>query len=115
MVSGAGMAAKAADWLKLALQPDPAMLADSSRMLPWVGELVMRGFAIVLPLLVAGVVAAIVGPLAPGGWNFSVKALRFDVARINPISGLGPRFSMQSRVELIKGGERKRCVLGRGV
>src|SRR3546814_5493107 len=26
MVSGAGMAAKAADWLKLALQPDPAML-----------------------------------------------------------------------------------------
>src|SRR3546814_7187183 len=73
MVSGAGMAAKAADWLKLALQPDPAMLADSSRMLPWVGELVMRGFAIVLPLLVAGVVAAIVGPLALGGWNFSVK------------------------------------------
>src|SRR3546814_4385292 len=96
MVSGAGMAAKAADWLKLALQPDPAMLADSSRMLPWVGELVMRGFAIVLPLLVAGVVAAIVGPLALGGWNFSVKALRFDVARINPISGIGRMFSMQS-------------------
>src|SRR3546814_2507911 len=62
MVSGAGMAAKAADWLKLALQPDPAMLADSSRMLPRVGELVMRGFAIVLPLPVAGVVAAFVGP-----------------------------------------------------
>src|SRR3546814_20312836 len=63
----------------------------------------MRGFAIVLPLLVAGVVAAIVGPLALGGWNFSVKALRFDVARINPISGIGRMFSMQSLVELIKG------------
>src|SRR3546814_16389454 len=59
MVSGAGMAAKAADWLKLALQPDPAMLAASSRMLPGVGELVMGGFAIVLPLLVAGVVTEV--------------------------------------------------------
>lgn len=103
MASGAGMAGRAADWLKLALQPDPLMLADSSRMLPWAGELVLRGFAIVLPLLAVGVVAAIVGPLALGGWNFSVKALRFDVARINPISGIGRMFSTQSLVELIKG------------
>lgn len=103
MASGAGIAAKTADWLKLALQPDPMMLGDASRMLPWAGELVIRAFAIVLPLLVVGVVAAVVGPLALGGWNFSVKALRFDVSRINPISGIGRMFSMQSLVELLKG------------
>src|SRR3546814_16605139 len=54
MVSGAGMAAKAADWLKLALQPDPAMLAASSRLLPGLGGLVMLGLWMCLPLLVIG-------------------------------------------------------------
>jgi flagellar biosynthetic protein FlhB len=103
MGAGAGIAAKAADWLKLALQPDPALLAEPSRMLPWAGELVLRAFAIVLPLLAVGMIAAIVGPLALGGWNFSVKALRFDAARINPISGIGRLFSAQSLVELVKG------------
>src|SRR3546814_11626424 len=106
MVSGAGMAAKAADWLKLALQTAPAMLADSSRVLPWVGELVMRSFAIVLPLLVAGVVAAIGGPLGLGGWNFAVKALRFEVPRINPNSGIGRLLSLHAMVELSMGRQK---------
>lgn len=103
MASGAGIGARAADWLRRALQPDVAMLADPARMLPWAGQLVTGAFAIVLPLLVAGVVAAVIGPLMLGGWNFSVKALRFDAARINPLSGLARVFSSQALVELLKG------------
>lgn len=103
MATGAGVATRAADWLRQALQPDPALLDDPAAMLPWAGHLVFAGFAIVLPLLAAGVVAAIVGPLMLGGWNFSAKALRFDVARINPLSGLARVFSAQALVELAKG------------
>ncbi|NGY06904.1 flagellar biosynthesis protein FlhB [Solimonas terrae] len=103
MASGAGIATRAAAWLQHALQPDPALLAEPMRMLAWAGELVFGAFALVLPLLVVGMLAAIVGPLALGGWNFSIKALRFDVARINPLSGIGRMFSMQSLVELLKG------------
>ena len=103
MAMGSGMASRAATWLKLALQPDPALLNDGTTMLPWAGRLVLQGFLVVMPLLVAGLVAAIVGPLLLGGWNFSVKALRFDFGKINPLSGIGRMFSTQSLVELVKG------------
>ncbi|WP_020650230.1 flagellar biosynthesis protein FlhB [Solimonas variicoloris] len=103
MAAGPGIAARSASWLKRALQPDAALLADPERLLAWAGTLFAQGFLIVLPLLVAGLVAAIVGPLLLGGWNFSVKALRFDVGKINPITGLGRVFSAQALVELGKG------------
>lgn len=103
MAAGAGIAGRAEDWLRLALQPDPALLDEPARLLPWAGRLVLGGFLAVLPLLAAGLVAAVVGPLLLGGWNFSVRALRFDPARIDPLAGLGRIFSMQSLVELGKG------------
>jgi len=56
-----------------------------------------------VPLMGLLVVAAIVGPLGLGGWNFSGKALMPKGSRINPISGLKRMFSMRSLVELIKG------------
>ena len=56
-----------------------------------------------VPLMGLLVVAAIIGPLGLGGWNFSGKALMPKGSRINPISGLKRMFSMRSLVELIKG------------
>ncbi|NKF21703.1 flagellar biosynthesis protein FlhB [Solimonas marina] len=103
MAAGSGIAERATAWFRQALQPDPAMLGDPSRMLPWFGQLVMAGFMVAAPLLAAGLVAAIVGPLALGGWNFSTKAVRFDPKRINPLSGLGRMFSANALVELAKG------------
>ncbi|WP_084197639.1 flagellar biosynthesis protein FlhB [Solimonas soli] len=103
MATGAGIAARAGAWLRLALQPDPALLDDARTMLPWAGRLSAEGFLIVLPLLLAGLVAAAVGPLLLGGWNFSVKALRFDAGKVNPLSGIARMLSTQSLVELLKG------------
>ncbi len=46
--------------------------------------------------------AAIVGPIALGGWNFSGKAMAPKFSRINPLSGLKRMFSANALVELIK-------------
>jgi flagellar biosynthetic protein FlhB len=56
-----------------------------------------------IPLMGVLVVAAIIGPLGLGGWNFAGKALMPKGNRINPISGLKRMFSMRSLVELGKG------------
>ncbi|MEH6649248.1 MAG: flagellar biosynthesis protein FlhB [Motiliproteus sp.] len=48
------------------------------------------------------VVAALVGPIALGGWNFSAKAMAPKASRINPLSGIKRMFSAKSLIELIK-------------
>ncbi|MFC6669766.1 flagellar biosynthesis protein FlhB [Marinobacterium aestuariivivens] len=46
--------------------------------------------------------AAIIGPIALGGWNFSAQAIQPKGSRINPLSGLKRMFSLKALVELIK-------------
>lgn len=48
------------------------------------------------------VVAALVSPMALGGWLFSVKALAPKFNRLNPLSGLKRMVSLKSLVELLK-------------
>lgn len=46
--------------------------------------------------------AALIGPVALGGWNFSSKSLMPKGSRINPLSGIKRMFSMNSLVEFGK-------------
>jgi flagellar biosynthetic protein FlhB len=54
------------------------------------------------PLFLVLVVAALAGPFALGGLNFSSKALAPDWTRLDPIKGFGRMFSMHSVGELVK-------------
>ncbi len=56
----------------------------------------------IMPLLIALLVASIVGPVALGGWLFSAKAMAPKVSRMNPAAGLKRMFSTQALVELLK-------------
>src|SRR5690606_32693729 len=47
-------------------------------------------------------VAALVGPIALGGWLMSAKALAPKLNRLDPLSGLKRMFSAKSMVELVK-------------
>ncbi|MFT5707028.1 MAG: flagellar biosynthetic protein FlhB [Oceanospirillaceae bacterium] len=47
-------------------------------------------------------VAAFVGPISLGGWNFSGKALAPKGSRMDPIAGIKRMFSLKSLVELSK-------------
>jgi flagellar biosynthetic protein FlhB len=55
-----------------------------------------------LPLLGLTALAALLAPLALGGWNLSPGALAPDFTRLNPMSGFGRMFSKRSAVELGK-------------
>lgn len=61
----------------------------------------MAGDALI-PLFMVLLIAAIVGPVALGGWLFSMEALAPKFSRMNPLSGLKRMFSMKSLVELLK-------------
>ncbi len=60
------------------------------------------GLLWLLPILLLGFVAAFIGPVLFGGWNFSTKALTPDPARLNPFSGIKRIFSLTALVELGK-------------
>ncbi len=54
------------------------------------------------PLLMALLVASIVGPIALGGWLFSAEALLPKMSRMDPFAGLKRMFSVKALVELVK-------------
>lgn len=56
----------------------------------------------VMPLFILLVIAAIVAPMAMGGWAFSVKPLQPDLKKMDPIKGLGRVFSLKGLMELGK-------------
>lgn len=47
-------------------------------------------------------VAALIGPIALGGWNFSSKSLAPKGSRISPLAGIKRMFSLKALVELFK-------------
>lgn len=57
---------------------------------------------IVMPFLILMFVSTFVGPLLMGGWNFSSQSLKFDVKKLNPLTGLKRMLSVQGLAELLK-------------
>ena len=57
---------------------------------------------VVLPYLIAMLLAALVGPILLGGWLFATKSLMPKFSRMNPASGLKRMFSTSALVELLK-------------
>lgn len=54
------------------------------------------GFFLVL------LVAALVGPIALGGWNLSLKAMAPKMSRLDPLAGIKRMFSLKALIELFK-------------
>lgn len=75
---------------------------DASAMLRHLDLSVLEGLRSLFPIFAVLLVAAILGPIALGGWNFSVKAFMPKASRLNPLSGLGRMFGPKSLVELAK-------------
>jgi|HubBroStandDraft_1064217.scaffolds.fasta_scaffold110452_2 flagellar biosynthetic protein FlhB len=62
----------------------------------------LQGALAMAPLLCLLLAAAVMAPLAIGGWTFSGEALIPDFGRLNPASGLGRVFSVRGLIELSK-------------
>lgn len=54
------------------------------------------------PVLITLLIAAIVGPIALGGWLFAAGSLAPKFSRMNPLAGLKRMFSAKALVELLK-------------
>ncbi|MBE2972585.1 flagellar type III secretion system protein FlhB [Burkholderia cepacia] len=79
---------------------DRATAFDTNRMLSAAGSASLEGFAALLPLLALTGVAALLAPMALGGWLISQKTFELKFDRLNPISGLGRIFSIEGPIQL---------------
>lgn len=75
---------------------------DPQLMFKHLGYSFLKALVSLLPFFAVLLIAAIIGPMALGGWLFSSKSLQPKLSRMNPVSGLKRMFSVKSLVELVK-------------
>lgn len=78
------------------------VIFDPQKMLAHLASSFFDGLLSLLPLFAVLLLAAILGPIALGGWMFSSKALAPKLNRLDPIAGLKRMFSLKSLIELAK-------------
>jgi flagellar biosynthetic protein FlhB len=84
----------------LALSRDQAL--DPAYLLPALGSATADGLRACAPVLGLIMLAAILAPLALGGWSFSTEALTPQFNRLNPLEGLKRSFSPRALIEVGK-------------
>ena len=74
--------------------------ASNDRLLSETGGAILAVLTLTLPLALLVMVAGVAGNLVSGGLVFSYKTIRFDLSRINPISGFKRMADKQALVRL---------------
>ncbi len=80
----------------------PVQATDPGLALSAVSAEMLHALIVCAPVLGLTLVAALVAPMALGGWNLSLGALVPDFTRLDPIEGFGRFFSARGAVELGK-------------
>ncbi|ODS23001.1 flagellar biosynthesis protein FlhB [Candidatus Endobugula sertula] len=75
---------------------------DTRYMLYHLGMSLSDALLGMMPIFGILVLAAILGPVALGGWLFSIKAMMPKMSRMNPLEGIKRMFSVKSLMELAK-------------
>ncbi|WP_343552609.1 flagellar biosynthesis protein FlhB [Pantoea sp.] len=101
-VGGNSMAERLASMVATGFRFDHGMVTDDKVIIAHIGSLIKEAMIAVLPLMGGLVVVAIAAPMALGGLNISGKSIKFDVKKLNPLSGIGRMFSGQTAAELLK-------------
>ncbi|WP_434661246.1 flagellar biosynthesis protein FlhB [Paraburkholderia sp. A3BS-1L] len=86
--------------LRGALTFNHAGAFETKRMLTGAGVAAREGLVALLPVLLLTGAAALLAPMALGGWLFSTKSLEMKFSRLNPVSGLGRIFSVNGPIQL---------------
>ncbi|BFO10700.1 flagellar biosynthesis protein FlhB [Serratia rubidaea] len=97
------MARELSQMLAGGLHFDHGMVNNDRQMLRQLGTLLRQAVWALLPVLAGLVLVALTAPMLLGGLLFSAKSLKFDLKRLNPLSGLKRIFSSQVLAELLKG------------
>ncbi|MBV0934015.1 flagellar biosynthesis protein FlhB [Marinobacterium weihaiense] len=75
---------------------------DPARMFSHLGEALFEGFFSLWGFYLLTLLAALLSPIALGGWNFSGQAIQPKGSRLNPLSGIKRMFSLKALIELAK-------------
>lgn len=75
---------------------------DETRLVAAFADSALQGLIACAPVLALTLVAAVIAPLALGGWNLSFNVLALDFSRLSPIAGFKRMFSLRGAVELAK-------------
>jgi flagellar biosynthetic protein FlhB len=86
--------------LRASLTFNHASAFDTSRMLIGAGAASREGLYALLPILGLTGLAALLAPMALGGWLLSAKGLEPKFSRLNPIEGLSRMFSINGPIQL---------------
>jgi flagellar biosynthetic protein FlhB len=86
--------------LRGALTFNHASVFEPRRMLIGAGAASREGMYALLPILALTGGAALLSPLALGGWHVTTKPLAPNFSRLDPIAGLGRMFSINGPIQL---------------
>ncbi len=93
-IAGSGMASGYVGLMKSALSLSREQVLDENRLLPELVALAWQGLIAAAPIMGLTMVAALLAPLAIGGWNMSFEALVPNFSRLNLVEGLKRLFTM---------------------
>ncbi|MGE0859260.1 MAG: flagellar biosynthesis protein FlhB [Gammaproteobacteria bacterium] len=65
-------------------------------------EVLVRGLLACSPVLAVGALVALAGPLALGGWNFTLEAAAPKLSRLDPLAGMKRVFGTHGWIEMLK-------------
>ena len=65
-------------------------------------DVMVTGLKAMTPILIVGAFVALAGPLALGGWNFSLDALAPKFSRLDPMAGIKRVFGTHGMMEMLK-------------
>lgn len=102
LVAGGPLAGWLQEGLAEALTFDRRAVADPNAMLDQLGHQMALALAVVVPVGVLMMVAGVASAVLSGGWNFSVKAMTPDLAKLDPIAGFARLFGKESWVQVGK-------------
>lgn len=102
LVLGVGMGHRLMDIMKYNFALEREVIFDPATPLLFLKRSLLDGLMLTAPFLAILFVAAFLGPLSMGGWNFSWEAIGFKFSKLDPIKGIPRLFGPKGVIELIK-------------
>ncbi|MBK1727084.1 flagellar biosynthesis protein FlhB [Halorhodospira neutriphila] len=99
---GGWMGSRLTDLLEWAFTIERAQLFDPTIAVQQLHEAMGRGLLLVAPFITVMLFAAVLAPVALGGWSFSFQPMAPNPEKLSPIKGLGRIFGPRAAVELGK-------------
>ena len=88
--------------LRDGLTLDRRLTHDAENLLPHLHALSLDALLALLPFMLLLLLAAVLTPMLLSGWLFTLQPLQPKLSKLNPITGIGRMFSLNSLVELFK-------------